>query len=100
MKAVTYHRYGAPELHRLEEVPNLEPKENEILVHVHEAEVTKAECELSSFRFPVKWFWLLLRMAMSVRKPMRPILGGYFAGEVVPLGKSVKNFKVGDRVFG
>ena len=54
MKAVTYHRYGAPELHRLEEVPNLEPKENEILVHVHEAEVTKAECELSSFRFPVK----------------------------------------------
>ena len=30
---------------------------------------------------------------------MRPILGGYFAGEVVSLGKSVKNFKVGDRVF-
>lgn len=100
MKAVTYHRYGAPEVLRLEEVPNPEPKENEILVRVHEAEVTRAECELSSFRFPVKWFWLPLRMAMGVRKPMRPILGGYFAGEVVSLGKSVKNFKVGDRVFG
>ena len=66
MKAVTYHRYGAHELHRLEEVPNLEPKENEILVRVQEAEVTKAECELSSFRFPNKWFWLPLRMAMYV----------------------------------
>ena len=85
---------------RLEEVPNPESKENEILVRVHEAEVTKAESELSSFRFPVKWFWLPLRIATGTRIPMRPILGGYFAGEVVSLDKSVKNFKVGDRVFG
>jgi len=49
--------------------------------------VTKADCELRSFRFPVKWFWLPLRIAMGVRKPTRTILGGYFAGEVVSLGK-------------
>ena len=100
MKAVTYHRYGAPEMLGLEEVPNPEPKENEILIRVHAAEVTKADCELRSFRFPVKWFWLPLRIAMGVRKPKRPILGGYFAGEVVSLGNSAKSFKVGDRVFG
>ena len=84
---------------RLEEVPNPESKENEILVRVHEAEVTKAKCDLSSFRFPVEWFWLPLRIATGTGIPMRPILGGYFAGEVVSLDKSVKNFKVGDRAF-
>ncbi len=31
MKAVTYHGYGAPEVLGLEEVPNPEAKENEIL---------------------------------------------------------------------
>ena len=100
MKAATYYRYGPPEVLRLEEVPNPEPKEKEILIRVHAAEVTKADCELRSFQFPVKWFWLPLRIAMGIRRPRQPILGGYFAGEVVSLGNSAKSFKVGDRVFG
>ena len=62
--------------------------------------MTKADCELRSFHFPAKRFWLPLRIAMDVRKPKRRILGGYFAGEVVSFGKSAKNFKVGDQVFG
>ena len=98
MRAVTYYRHGPPEVLQVEEVPN--PKDNEVLIRVHTAEVTKADCELRSFHFPVKWFWLPLRIAMGIRKPKRPILSGYFAGGVVSLGKSAKNFKVGDQVFG
>ncbi len=100
MKAVTYHVYGAPEVLGLEGVPNPEPKENEILIRIHLAEVTKADSELRSFQFPVKWFWLPLCIATGLRRPREPILGSYFAGEVVYLGYSTQSFKVGDRGFG
>lgn len=100
MRAVTYHRYGPPEVLQLAEAPVPARKENEILIRVHAAEVTKADCELRSFRFPVSWFWLPLRIAMGIRRPKRPILGGYFAGEIISLGSLVRKFKVGERVFG
>ena len=75
MKAVTYNVYGAPEVLGLEGFPNAEPKENEILIRIHAAEVTKADCELRSFQFPVKWFWLPLRIATGLRRSRQPILG-------------------------
>lgn len=56
MRAVTYHRYGPPEVLQLAEAPVPARKENEILIRVHAAEVTKADCELRSFRFPVTQF--------------------------------------------
>ena len=85
---------------RLEEVPQPTPNDAEILIRVRAAEVTKADCELRSFRFPVKWFWLPLRAVMGITKPKRQILGGYFSGEVEAVGKGVSRFTVGDQVFG
>jgi NADPH:quinone reductase-like Zn-dependent oxidoreductase len=76
------------------------PKDDEVLIKVHAAEATKSDCELRSFKFPVNWFWLPLRMVMGLRKPKRQILGGYFAGEVESVGKDVSNFQIGDQVFG
>ena len=46
------------------------------------------------------WFWLPLRVVMGVTKPKRPILGGYFSGEVEAVGKDVSKLEVGDQVFG
>ncbi|MDN5216000.1 NAD(P)-dependent alcohol dehydrogenase [Fulvivirgaceae bacterium BMA12] len=100
MKAIVYTKYGLPDVLRLEEVDQPVPKEDEILIRVHAAEATKSDCELRSFNFPVKWFWLPLRIAVGIRKPKRPILGGYFAGEVVMTGKAVKKFTKGDQLFG
>ncbi|MCZ6756667.1 MAG: NAD(P)-dependent alcohol dehydrogenase, partial [Bacteroidetes bacterium] len=100
MKAVVYHKYGTPDVLRLEEVDKPGPKDDEVLIHVRAAEATKADCELRSFNFPVKWFWLPLRIAFGLTKPRRPILGGYLAGEVEAVGKNVTRFKTGDRVFG
>jgi len=100
MRAVVYRKYGPPDVLHLEEVEAPKPKDDEILIRVRAAEVTKSDCELRSFRFPVKWFWLPLRLAFGVLRPRRPILGGYFSGEVVGIGSSVADFAPGDAVYG
>jgi NADPH:quinone reductase-like Zn-dependent oxidoreductase len=101
MKAVIYTRYGSPDVLQIAEVrkPTLQ-KDNDVLIRVRAAEATKADCELRSFTYAVKWFWLPLRLALGIRKPRRQVLGGYFAGEVVQTGNSVSRLKVGDQVFG
>jgi NADPH:quinone reductase-like Zn-dependent oxidoreductase len=100
MKGVVYSKYGSPDVLELKEVEKPVPKDNEVLIKVHAAEATKTDCELRSFNFPVRWFWLPLRIAMGVINPKKQILGGYFAGEIESAGKDVSTFKNGDQVFG
>jgi NADPH:quinone reductase-like Zn-dependent oxidoreductase len=100
MKAIVYTKYGAPEVLRIKEIEKPTPENDEVLIRIHAAEVTKADCELRSFNFAVKWFWPLLRVAMGVTKPKKQVLGGYFAGEVEAVGRDVSKFKKGDQVFG
>ncbi len=100
MKAVIYKKYGSPDVLHLKEIEKPTPKDDEVLIKVHAAEVTKADCELRSFNFPVKWFWLPLRIAMGLTKPKRQVLGGYLAGEIESVGKNVSKFKEGDQIFG
>jgi NADPH:quinone reductase-like Zn-dependent oxidoreductase len=100
MKAITYARYGPPEVLQLADLSTPVPKDDEVLIRVRAAEATKADGEMRSFRFSVRWFWLPLRLALGVRRPRRQILGSYFAGEIARLGKDVAEFKVGDQVFG
>ena len=100
MQAVTYENYGTPEVLRVKEVETPSLQDNEILIKVHAAEVTKADCEMRSFKFQVKWFWLPLRITLGLTKPRRQILGGYFAGQVESVGKDVSKFALGDQVFG
>ena len=100
MKAIIYERYGPPDVMRVAEVPKPQPGEGEILIRVHAAEASKADCELRAFRFAVNWFWLPLRLGFGVLRPRRQILGNYFAGEVAELGPDVTRFEVGDGVYG
>jgi NADPH:quinone reductase-like Zn-dependent oxidoreductase len=100
MKAITYERYGPPEVMHVAEVPRPEPASGEVLIRVHASEATKADCELRAFRFAVSWFWLPLRLAMGIFRPRKKILGTYFAGKVVELGAGVTRFAVGDEVYG
>lgn len=100
MKAVVYNKYGPPDVLFVENVEKPVPLDNELLIKVRAAEVTKADCEMRSFNFQVKWFWLPLRLASGLFKPKRKILGIYFAGEIESVGKGVTRFKAGDRVFG
>jgi len=100
MKAVTYTRYGGPDVLRLTDVPTPTPGDQDILIRVRAAEATKGDCELRSFRYSVKWFWLPLRIAMGIGRPRRRILGMYFAGEVVSVGGRVTRYSPGDQVYG
>ena len=100
MKAIVYNKYGPPDVLQVKEVEKPVPKDDEILIKVHAVEATKADCEMRSFNFQVKWFWLPLRATLGLLKPKKQILGVYFAGEVESVGKDVSKFKKGDQVFG
>jgi NADPH:quinone reductase-like Zn-dependent oxidoreductase len=100
MKAIVYEKYGPPDVLQVKEIKKPTPKHDEILIKVLATEATKADCEMRSFNFQVKWFWLPLRVALGLRKPKKQILGGYFAGEVESVGKDVSKFKKGDQIFG
>ncbi|GLX77427.1 alcohol dehydrogenase [Thalassotalea insulae] len=100
MKAIVYRKYGATDVLEQQVLPKPEPSENELLIKVKSVEVTKTDCEMRSFNFAVKWFWLPLRLALGLFKPRRKVLGSYFSGEVVAVGCNVKEFSIGDAVFG
>lgn len=100
MKAITYETYGPPEVLQVGSVDQPVAGDDEVLIRVRAAEATKADCELRGFTFSVKWFWLPLRIAVGIFRPRRKILGGYFAGEIVSVGKTVSDLAPGDVVFG
>ena len=100
MRAIVYFHYGPPEVLQLADVPRPVAKEDEILIRVHAVEATKADCEMRAFKFAVRWIWLPMRLALGIRRPRKPVLGGYFSGVVESVGARVTRFKPGDALFG
>ncbi len=93
MRAVVYDKYGTPDVLRLQEVKTPTPKDNEILIRVHAAVVTNADCAAR------KGKPLAARLAFGLFKPKNTILGTEFSGEIITVGKQVKLFKKGDLVY-
>jgi NADPH:quinone reductase-like Zn-dependent oxidoreductase len=100
VKAIVYETYGPPEVLQLKEVDKPTPGDDEVLIRVRVAEVTKADCEMRRCRSQVTWLWLPMRLTLGLMRPKRPILGMYLAGEVEAVGRDVTRFRPGDRVFG
>lgn len=100
MRAITYARYGGPEVLGVSEVDRPVPEADQILIRVQAAEACKSDCEMRGFEFGVKWFWIPLRLGLGVRRPRRSILGLYFAGVVEETGADVQDVAVGDAVYG
>jgi len=99
MKAILCDKYGPPEVLRLAEVEKPIPKGDEVLVKIHTTAVTVGDVRIRRFRVP--WsFWLPARLALGILKPNKSILGSIFAGDVESVGKDVRIFKPGDKVFG
>jgi len=98
MKAIICTRYGPPEVLQLREVEKPIPKDNEVLIRIHAATVTKGDCELRSLNLPLLWK-LILRIGFGIRAPRKKILGQELAGEIESVGNTVTMFKKGDQVF-
>jgi NADPH:quinone reductase-like Zn-dependent oxidoreductase len=95
MKAMVYHTYGSPDVLKLEEVQKLVPQDDEVLVHVHATSVNAGDWHL----LRAKPF-LMRFMGFGLLKPKHTILGSDIAGRVETVGRNVKQFQIGDEVFG
>ncbi|WP_339924438.1 NAD(P)-dependent alcohol dehydrogenase [uncultured Cyclobacterium sp.] len=94
MKAVISTGYGSAEVLQVQEVVKPIPKENEILIKVYAASVTRAGSMMRTGKPYIG------RLFLGLFKPKNPIPGTGFAGVVEAAGDAVRTFKVGDRVFG
>lgn len=100
MKAMIWTKYGPPDVLQLAEVEKPIPKNNEVLIRIHATTVTAGDCEMRSLKFPF-WLRIPIRLYAGITKPTRlKIIGQEFSGEIESVGKDVKRFKKGDRVFG
>lgn len=95
MKAVICTKYGPPEVLQIKEVEKPTPKENEILIkvfattaHIGDTRIRRADP-------------FLVRLVFGLFKPRKSFIPGMeISGEIESVGKKVRSFKIGDRVFG
>jgi NADPH:quinone reductase-like Zn-dependent oxidoreductase len=94
MKAAVSHRYGAPDVVTVADVPRPEPGDDEILVRVRAATVGVVD---GLARRGSPWY---ARGHFGPLRPRFPVLGCDFAGQVEAAGPAVTRFGVGEAVFG
>ena len=94
MKAIVCRKYGSPDVLELAEMEKPIPKSNQVLVKIKASSINYGNLVL------LKGEPFLARFAFGVLKPKYAIPGGDIAGLVEAVGKDVKNFRPGDKVFG
>ena len=94
MKAITRAEYGSANLLKFEEIARPAIGDNDVLVRVHCASVSKGDVHLMTGK-PY-----LIRLITGLRKPKSRQFGQNLAGKIVSIGKNVSAFKCGDSVFG
>lgn len=94
MKAIVYTKYGPPQVAMLLEVPKPVPKADEVLIKVKATTVNRTDCGFRSANY------FIVRFFSGLLRPKHKILGCEFAGIIESTGKSVRQFKAGDKVFG
>ncbi|MBO6516676.1 MAG: NAD(P)-dependent alcohol dehydrogenase [Bacteroidia bacterium] len=94
MKALTYSKYGGPEVLEINDQDLPIPEEDQVLIKVHAASVNPLDWR----RMRAEPF--MVRFTSGLFKPKQAILGADIAGRVEAVGKEVTLFKVGDEVFG
>ncbi|MFE9751222.1 NAD(P)-dependent alcohol dehydrogenase [Saccharothrix saharensis] len=97
MQAITQHRYGPPDVLRLDEVDRPVPADDEVLVRVRAAAVNARDWHV------MRGDPYLARLMPGVMGPRRPkalIRGTDFAGVVEAVGRRVTRLRPGDAVYG
>jgi NADPH:quinone reductase-like Zn-dependent oxidoreductase len=92
LKAITYHRYGSPDVLELEEVDEPVVNDDEVLVRVRAVSVN-----------PRDWHFMrglpYVMRPVGLRIPKDGGLGSDVAGQVEAVGKDVTRFRPGDEVY-
>ena len=86
MKAIRVNEFGAPEVMKVEEVPDPKPGVGQVVVRLYAAGVN-----------PVDTYIRLGMYAAGPEVPYTPGMDG--AGIIEEVGEGVKNFHIGDRVY-
>ena len=94
MKAITYRRYGSPDVLQLEDVAKPVPRADEVLVRVRAVSLNAAD-----------WHYVrgdpsFIRIVTGLKKPRDGRLGIDVAGVVEAVGADVKELEPGAAVFG
>jgi NADPH:quinone reductase-like Zn-dependent oxidoreductase len=93
MKAIVRAQYGSTDVLQFEEFPTPTPADNEVLIKVYAA----AANPLDLFQMKgAPWN----RAIPGLRTPKQKVLGCDIAGQVEAVGRSVKQLRPGDEVFG
>lgn len=89
MMAARIHKFGTSDVLIYEKAPKPEPKIDEVLIRVHAAGVNPLDWKIRSGTHP-----------LSCHMKFPGIIGWDTSGVVEAVGPEVKNFKVGDAVYG
>ena len=95
MKAIVYHKYGSPDVLRLEDIPKPIQGDDEVLVKVHAVSINSWDWDMLTGR-PVEYRFI----SGLLRPKSNKIHGCDIAGHIEAVGKDVRHLRVGDEVFG
>lgn len=93
MKAVVHTKYGEPNVLKIKDVKKPNPQSKEVLIKIYSTSVTTAQ---TLMRRGIPRFG---RLFLGLTKPKLLNPGTDLAGKIEEIGKDVKNFKIGDKVF-
>ncbi|QDO89483.1 NAD(P)-dependent alcohol dehydrogenase [Ornithinimicrobium ciconiae] len=93
MRAAVYDEYGLPDVVRVEELPEPEPGEGQVVVEVAATSINLSDWECLRGR-------PLYARIGGLRTPAQRTLGSDIAGRVAAVGLGVTGFAVGDEVYG
>lgn len=93
MRAVSYDRYGGPEVLRMEDVPTPSPRSGQVLIRVAATSINLSDWEC------LRGSPAYARLG-ALRSPRRRTLGSDIAGVVEAIGDGVTRFRVGEEVYG
>jgi NADPH:quinone reductase-like Zn-dependent oxidoreductase len=93
VKAITYRRYGSPDVLCCEEIETPRPGPRDIVVQVRASSLNAADLEY------LRGTPFIARMGSGLVRPRRTILSFDVAGTVVEIGSGVTRFAPGDAVF-
>jgi NADPH:quinone reductase-like Zn-dependent oxidoreductase len=95
MKAIVYTKYGPPEVIQFMDVEKPTPKDDEVLIKIRAASVNAYD-----WHFLTADIFLIRLMSGGLLKPKYTRLGADVAGRIEAVGGNIKQFKVGDEIFG